>query len=119
SVGVSTMRPCCLVAMLPSIPCVCVTPCGARYRKQRLILDDVPVPGLLRVGATHGLGSDIDTLHAQGNDPAPPRLTPLGDSGSDPFKNGFPGGIIAFCPLRSGVSPWPPALTGKAFCAFH
>ena len=48
-----------------------------------------------------------------------PRLTPLGDSLPRRLETRFPGGILHGRPLRFRSIPWPPAPTGKAFCAFR
>src|SRR6266700_6883771 len=49
------------------------------------------------------------------NQPAPPRLTPLGDSLLACLESGFPGGIVTGGLLRLWSIPWHPAPTGRAF----
>ena len=99
-----------------------VSPCGVTSRKQRLIPDHVPD---FRACDVRSPRPRIRRGPPRGPCPAPrnqlvsPRLTPLGDSLPRRLETRFPGGILLGRPLRFRSIPWPPAPTGKAFCAFR
>ena len=101
----------------PRLP-VPATPCAA-CRKQRVIWNDVPAPETRDIGPPRPRRPKIPPR----NQPAPSQLTPLGDSLSGRLESGFPGGIVTvlacvFVRCVWSIS-WPPAPTGKAFCAFR
>src|SRR6185312_4551112 len=72
--------------------------------------DDVPGLGL-RVGPR---GRAI-TPPPGGNEPARPRLTPLGDSRLHPFKSGFPGDIVTGSSVAFRSIPMAPRANWKGF----
>jgi hypothetical protein len=105
----------------PRFPVVRERLAASRPRMQRLIGDDVPALTARKVSP---LARDA-RLAIVPRAPVPTprssgRLTPFRESLPGSLETRFRGGILAGRRLlRFRSIPWPPAPTGKAFCAFR